>query len=144
MNYRDTVSGTLFLVAGLVTAGLGWDYYADASYVPVGVGIAMSLLALTLIVRCVRSQTNNGSAALLSHAPRFFITLITCVVYFIALPFLGFYTASTLFVLGLALMLGERRPLPLLSILVVFIVLLYMLFALLLKRPLPPEFFLAS
>jgi putative tricarboxylic transport membrane protein len=56
----------------------------------------------------------------------------------------GFYSTSTLFIILLALVLGERRPIVVLGITVGFIILLYGLFAMVLKRPLPVEFFLVS
>lgn len=60
------------------------------------------------------------------------------------MPTVGFYSTSALFIIVLAIVLGEKRPIVVVGITVGFIILLYGLFAMVLKRPLPVEFFLAS
>ncbi len=148
MNYRDLFSGIAFLIIGTTTAWMGKDFYADAAYVPIGAGALMGLFSLPLIWRglvglLAGHATSQPVMALVDHPGRFMATLACCLVYYVALPTVGFYTTSALFILLLALVLGERRPLVVLGITVGFIILLYGLFAVVLKRPLPVEFFLA-
>lgn len=148
MNYRDLFSGIAFLIIGTATAWMGKDFYADAAYVPIGAGALMGLFSLPLIWRSSVSiltsrATSQPVMALVDHPGRFVATLACCLVYYVALPSVGFYTTSALFILLLALVLGERRPLVVLGITLGFITLLYGLFAVVLKRPLPVEFFLA-
>jgi hypothetical protein len=148
MKFRDFFSGIAFLILGCTVVWVGKDFDANAAYVPVGVGILMGLFSLPLILRGAAQimesrQPSNTAVALVDHPIRFMATLACCLVYYLALPTVGFYSTSTLFIILLALILGERRPIVVLGITLGFIVLLYGLFAMVLKRPLPVEFFLA-
>ena len=149
MNHRDLFSGIAFLIIGTSTAWMGKGFYADSAYIPIGVGALMGLFALPLIWRGAMGilstrSSNPPIAALVEHPGRFVATLACCLIYYLALPSVGFYTTSALFIILLAVVLGERRPLVVLGITLGFITLLYGLFAVVLKRPLPVEFFLAS
>lgn len=169
MNYRDLFSGIAFLIIGASTVWMGKDFFADAAYVPIGAGALMGAFSLPLIWRGVKSilaaraMTDSTKAshtkashteahrtqahavpALVDHPARFATTLGCCLVYYAALPIVGFYTTSALFISLLAVLLGERRPAVVAGITLGFITLLYALFAVVLKRPLPVEFFLAS
>lgn len=149
MNHRELFSGISFLIVGIAVAWMGKGFYADAAYIPIGTGVLMGLFSLPLILRGAASlltgQGRGTIAVPLVEAPRrFAATLICCLIYYLAMPVVGFYTTSALFVLLLAVVLGERRPWVLTSIALSFIALLYGLFAVVLKRPLPIEFFLAS
>lgn len=149
MTYRDLFSGIAFLIIGISAAWMGKDFFADAAYVPIGAGILMGLFSLPLIWRgsvglLARRSSSQPVMALVDHPGRFLATLACCLVYYVSLPTVGFYTTSALFIAVLAPVLGERRPVVVLSITLVFITLLYGLFAVVLKRPLPVEFFLAS
>lgn len=143
MKYSDLFSGIIFIAIGVTTAWIGTGFYADTAYIPVGVGVLMCLFAIPLVLRGV-AGTESVHSALVDHPGRFSVTLLCCLLYYIALPVVGFYTTSMLFVVVLSLVLGERRPTVVIPIAVVFIALLYGLFAMVLKRPLPVEFFLAS
>ncbi|MCE8038473.1 tripartite tricarboxylate transporter TctB family protein [Halomonas sp. MCCC 1A11062] len=156
MNYRDLFSGIAFLIIGASTVWMGKDFFADAAYVPIGAGALMGAFSLPLIWRGVRSvstgahrtQAHRTQAhsvpALVDHPARFATTLGCCLVYYAALPIVGFYTTSALFISLLAVLLGERRPAVVAGITLGFITLLYALFAVVLKRPLPVEFFFAT
>ncbi|QTP54780.1 tripartite tricarboxylate transporter TctB family protein [Billgrantia sulfidoxydans] len=159
MNYRDLFSGIAFLIIGVTTVWMGKDFFADAAYVPIGVGTLMGAFSLPLIWRGMKSvlaarattdaatgghMTTHPAPALVDHPARFSVTLGCCLVYYTALPIVGFYTTSALFITLLAVLLGERRPAVVAGITLGFITLLYALFAVVLKRPLPVEFFLAS
>lgn len=149
MTYRDFFSGIAFLIIGATTAWMGKDFFADAAYIPIGAGILMGVFSLPLIWRSTRSllarhHSSQPVMALVDHPGRFLATLGCCLVYYTALPSVGFYTTSALFIIVLAPVLGERRPVVVLGITLVFITLLYGLFAMVLRRPLPVEFFLAS
>lgn len=148
MNFRDIISGIAFLIFGCTVVWVGSGFDAGAAYVPMGVGILMCLFSLPLVFKgVVQTQQNGGlscAAALIDHPGRFMATVACCLIYYLAMPTVGFYSTSTLFIILLALVLGERRPIVVLGITVGFIILLYGLFAMVLKRPLPVEFFLVS
>lgn len=149
MNFRELISGIAFLILGTVAAWMGKAFYADAAYIPVGVGVLMGMFSLPLIWRGIADVVHKVSlnkpvitTSLVDNPIRFCATLACCLIYYTALPSVGFYTTSTLFIALLAYVLGERRPYIVLGITLGFIALLYLLFALVLKRPLPTEFFL--
>ncbi|MGP9808474.1 tripartite tricarboxylate transporter TctB family protein [Halomonas sp. AOP12-C2-37] len=149
MNFRDIISGVAFLILGCTVLWVGNGFDAGAAYVPMGVGILMCLFSLSLIIKGVKqtlgaSESSRITIALIDHPGRFMATVVCCLIYYLAMPTVGFYSTSTLFIMLLALVLGERRPSVVLGITVGFIILLYGLFALMLKRPLPVEFFLVS
>ncbi|MDX5378708.1 MAG: tripartite tricarboxylate transporter TctB family protein [Halomonas sp.] len=159
MNYRDLFSGIAFLIIGVSTVWMGKGFFADAAYVPIGVGTLMGAFSLPLIWRGMKSvlaarittdaaasthMTTQPAPALVDHPGRFSVTLGCSLVYYATLPIAGFYTTSALFITLLAVLLGERRPAVIAGITLGFITLLYALFAVVLKRPLPVEFFLAS
>lgn len=142
MNYRDLCTGILFLGLGIMTVWQGTGYYADTAYIPVGVGVLMSLFSVGLIIRSLGRKTRVAAVRLVDHPAKFAGTLAASAIYFFFLPIAGFYTASTAFVVSLAILVGERRPKVIISVTIAFIALLYGLFALVLKRALPVEFFL--
>ncbi|WP_234346816.1 tripartite tricarboxylate transporter TctB family protein [Halomonas sp. G11] len=149
MNFRDIISGIAFLILGCSVVWVGNGFDAGAAYVPMGVGILICLFSLPLIFKGVMqrlrtTESSSSAVALIDHPGRFMATVACCLIYYLAMPTVGFYTTSTLFIILLALVLGERRPSVVLGITVGFIILLYGLFAIVLKRPLPVEFFLAS
>ncbi|OWV30425.1 hypothetical protein JI62_07070 [Halomonas campaniensis] len=149
MNFRDIISGIAFLILGCTVVWVGSGFDAGAAYVPMGVGILMCLFSLPLILKgavqaLAAGETGTVKSPLIDHTGRFMATVACCLIYYLAMPTVGFYSTSTLFIVLLALVLGERRPLVVLGITVGFIALLYGLFALVLKRPLPVEFFLVS
>lgn len=149
MNFRDILSGIAFLILGCTVVWVGNGFDASAAYVPMGVGILMCLFSLPLIFKGVvqtlwTSESSSSAIALIDHPGRFMATVTCCLIYYLTMPTVGFYSTSTLFIILLALVLGERRPIVILGITVGFIILLYGLFAIVLKRPLPVEFFLVS
>ncbi|MDQ7729586.1 tripartite tricarboxylate transporter TctB family protein [Halomonas sp. SpR8] len=149
MNFRDIISGVAFLILGCTVVWVGNGFDAGAAYVPMGVGMLMCLFSLPLIFKGVRqtlgaSESSSIATPLIDHPGRFMATVACCLIYYLAMPTVGFYSTSTLFIMLLALVLGERRPSVVLGITVGFIILLYGLFAIVLKRPLPVEFFLVS
>lgn len=149
MNFRDLFSGIAFLTLGCMVVWVGMDFDASAAYVPLGVGSLMILFSLPLILKGAAQSlqarhSSSNAIALIDHPGRFTATVACCLIYYLAMPTVGFYSTSTLFIILLALVLGERRPIVVLGITVGFIILLYGLFAMVLKRPLPVEFFLAS
>lgn len=148
MNFRDLFSGIAFLTFGCIVVWVGKSFDASAAYVPLGVGTLMVLFSLPLIFKgAVQTldahRSSSNAIPLIDHPGRFMATVVCCLIYYLAMPTVGFYSTSTLFIILLALVLGERRPIVVLGITVGFISLLYGLFAMVLKRPLPVEFFLA-
>ena len=78
------------------------------------------------------------------NAPAKLVTaaLVSTIYVALVIP-LGFYTASFLLVLAMPLALGFRRLVYALTVAVVFMSLIYLVFSVLLEKPLPRELILS-
>lgn len=140
----ELIGGLAFLVLGLGAVYLSRDFAADAAAFPAVIGVLMALLSCAMIVRTLAASVTytQAPAPLVKHWPRFVASIAITLAYIVILPTVGFFSSSALFVPVLSVVLGFRRPAYLAITTVLFIALLYALFTLLLRRPLPPEFFL--
>ena len=139
----DLASGLFFLSLGVGAIFLARSFGPGAAMFPTIVAALMVMFASVLILRALTGRGRVPSAPVITEGKRFAIMLGATLVYIVLLPEVGFFTSSALFVPITAAALGFRRPVYLAVTTLIFIVLLYALFVVLLKRPLPPEFFLA-
>ncbi|OLO04900.1 hypothetical protein BTW07_06665 [Salinicola socius] len=133
------LAGTVISVFGLIHA-LGFT--RDSAYLPVAV---MGLLTLLLVIWGVRSALtlrHDGGDSIRpapGHVKRFFILLATSIVMIVAAPRLGFATTFLLFVPLSGMLLGYRKGKWLVVTAITFSLLIYLIFQVVLDRPLPPE-----
>ena len=127
----------LFSVAGMGLAAvlfLGAKDFPDraasaARYIYFLAGVLAALSTIMLF----RSKALAGQQERWIRSPRnFFSTIVAMIGYGAAIPYLGFFLASALFMPALALLLGYRRPLFIaigtgLIILFVYLVFVYFL-----------------
>lgn len=120
-------------------AAWGATAYQGASGIfPLVLGLLMVLLGGIVAARALRTETQTERA--LMEAPVKLLTTIALGVLYVALIVpLGFYTASFLLMLGLPLALGFRRLPYALIVGGVFVALVYIVFSILLEKPLPRE-----
>ena len=78
-----------------------------------------------------------ASRRLADHPGRLALTVAVLAAGTAALPVLGFFVTTALMVLGLPVLLGYRRAVPLVPLAAAFLGLLYAVFVLLLRQPLP-------
>jgi len=96
----------------------------------------MAVLCLLLIVASLRSVDTNKPQWM--KAPgAFTATVAMTLVYVLSLKYIGFYAASTVYMLVLAFLLGLRRPLLLLVSTAALLALVYGVFVRFLGVPLP-------
>ncbi len=133
------LAGAILSVFGLVHA-LGFT--RDSAYLPT---VVMGFLTLLLVVWAVRSalalRHEGGESMRFSpgHVRRFFTLLATSIVMIVAAPRLGFATTFLLFVPLSGMLLGYRRGKWLVVTAIIFSLLIYVIFQVVLDRPLPPE-----
>lgn len=138
--HRDQVAAIVVL---LLIVG-GW-IHAD-SFPPRAAMFPKVVFAVSTVVTVVwlvRSSLRRPAVEgpLVSNWGRFLIFLGLCALFALLVDFIGFFTATTLFVGGASLALGYRRYRYLAGYLVGFIALLVVVFVVIFNRPLPPEFF---
>lgn len=139
--YRE---GLLFLIFSVAlfahslyshTSGpaIGWEL--SPSLFPLLVSVFLFLLGLALIAENRKNPSGGGADPV--NWRTVCVTAGAAVAYYLSMPYLGFVLATALFLFGMFLYLGERRPLPLILLPILFSCLVYLLFARLLYVMLP-------
>jgi hypothetical protein len=101
-------------------------------------GLILTGLGATVALRAVRA--GSTPERILVDAPTKMITAIVIAAIYVGLVVpLGFYTSSFLLMLALPIALGFRRGLYALIVAVVFMTVVYLVFSILLEKPLPRE-----
>ncbi len=150
LHKRDFWAGGAFLVLGLALLFVLIPVGVDAprkvqiaalapSYYPNLIAIAMAVLGLAIVVRAVMSNGDNGR---LAGAPAAAVAKVCSVVLVLfatayLLPFLGFVLASTIALIVLMLLAGERNPVTVALVAVLLPAVLYLFFTKLANIPIP-------
>lgn len=145
--------GTFFLVSLWQTSGGRWGP-AVATMVPMIVMATFVLLAGLLLVRALlrrrqiaRAFRSQASTVEAEHAPprndrevvwRGIALIGAVVVYLAALPWIGYLVATAILLGGLALLFGNRRPVPIVLMMVLTPLALYLFFERYMVILLPP------
>ena len=145
-NQESLLGAILMLLAILVFIGVvnfkdtAEDYRAlPPSFFPnILVGV-MVVLSLALLVRGWRNAPSPifKQSVRPSNVLRVFGLMVLLVVFIVLLQYVGFAISSFLFLLALQLVLAERRPVRLLVFAIGVTLVMYVVFVLLLRVPLP-------
>lgn len=134
--------GLLFGALGIFAAVKATSYSGASGVYPLALGLALACLGALLSGRALLRE-GTGPRPLTEHAGRVWITLIVAAGYLALVPLLGFYTASAILVLVMPVPLGFRQPVYLAATAAIFIALVWMIFSLVLGKPLPDGFWSA-
>lgn len=135
--------GLLFAGLGLGAAWQAASYSGAGGHYPMVLGLFLTLCGSLVILRAARAPV--GTARRLVDAPANMARALAASIAYVGLIVpLGFYTASALLMLCLPLLLGFRRPLYTLVVGASFIVLVWLVFSVVLEKPLPAELWSAS
>ncbi|WP_028954920.1 tripartite tricarboxylate transporter TctB family protein [Sulfitobacter sp. 20_GPM-1509m] len=139
---QDIVLGLIFVGIGIFAAWMATSYKGASGTYPMVLGLVLTLLGATVSIKALRQPTDQPRA--LVNAPAKLVTaaLVSTIYVALVIP-LGFYTASFLLVLAMPLALGFRRLVYALTVAVVFMSLIYLVFSVLLEKPLPRELILS-
>ena len=139
---QDIVLGLIFVSIGIFAAWMATNYRGASGMYPMVLGLILTLLGATVAVKALRRPTDQ--ARILVDAPAKLVTaaLVSSIYVAMVIP-LGFYTASFLLVLAMPLALGFRRVVYALTVAAVFMLLVYLVFSVLLEKPLPRELILS-
>ena len=136
---QDIVLGVVFAALGLFAAVRAAAYAGASGTYPMVLGLALSGFGILVAGKAVL-RGKREPRPLTLHAGRVAITVAIGAVYLALVPVLGFYTASALVVLALPLALGFRQPVFLALTTAVFIAIVWVVFSIVLEKPLPAEF----
>ncbi|MCR9087285.1 MAG: tripartite tricarboxylate transporter TctB family protein [Rhodobacteraceae bacterium] len=135
---QDIVLGAVFTALGIAAAWMATSYSGAGGLYPMVLGVILTLLGAVVAARAIRSGADKERV--LIGAPVKMVTAIAAGALYVALVVpLGFYTASFLLMLFLPIALGFRQGLYALIVAVVFMGLVYLVFSVLLEKPLPRE-----
>lgn len=136
---QDIILGLLFTGVGAAVAILASSYSGASGLYPLVLGALMALIGAVVAIKAY--VRGHQTIRVLAPAPgKLLLSALVCVVYvFLVVP-LGFYTASVLLMLLMPVLLGFRQPIFLCLMAVGFIGLIYVLFSVVLEKPLPAEF----
>lgn len=139
---QDIALGAIFVVLGLAAASGATAYSGASGNYPMVLGLLLTLTGAIVWGRALRSQ--GETERVLIDAPAKLYTAIAIAVAYVALVVpLGFYTASFLLMLILPIALGFRRFVYASTVGAVFTGIVYLVFSVLLERPLPRELILS-
>lgn len=138
---QDIATGFIFAAIGFVAAMLARNYSGVSGGYPAALGILLMLFGLGVVLRAgVTRAGADTPRPLIDHGPRFLLGLAVIGAYLASVSMLGFYTASFLLMLALPVLLEFKRPVFTLATAVGFIAIIYLIFTILLAKPLPPDF----
>ncbi|MBB94898.1 MAG: hypothetical protein CML68_09880 [Rhodobacteraceae bacterium] len=139
---QDIVLGGVFAAIGISAAVIAAGYPGASGVYPMALGCVVAALGLLVLGRAVLSGPGKPRI-LIDHGPRVAITLGTAAAYLGLVPVLGFYLASALLVVLLPPALGFRRPVFVLVNAAVFVGIVWLVFSIVLEKPLPTPFWSA-
>lgn len=130
---------------------IGWfqisDLPTDARMFPAALLLIIGILSTALLVRGIIGKAAhflNDEAKQWQFAisgKRMVSGFAMLALYFLTLPYLGFFTTSFILIIGMAKGAGYHKPIPLICSALGFCIFVYAIFVALFERPLPEEFF---
>lgn len=136
---QDMMLGALCGALGLAAAWRAPAYSGATGTYPMVLGGAMAALGLLIALRAAL-QGRTDKRPLVGNGRHVAISVAAIAAYIALIPLLGFYPASVVAALILPVTLGFRRPLYTILTALVFMVTIWLIFAVLLEKPLPGGF----
>ncbi|MEM8959068.1 MAG: tripartite tricarboxylate transporter TctB family protein [Pseudomonadota bacterium] len=135
---QDIVTGLIFMGLGIGAAWMAASYSGASGLYPMVLSVILTGLGALVALQAVRAGASSERT--LVDAPAHWVTAVAAAAVYTALIVpLGFYTASFLLMLALPMALGFRRARYALSVAVIFMGLIFLVFTVLLEKPLPRE-----
>jgi lysylphosphatidylglycerol synthetase-like protein (DUF2156 family) len=135
---QDIVVGLIFVGIGIAAAWMATDYNGASGIYPMVLGLVLTLLGGAVAVKAARSPRNEVRPLVDAPSKMFTAALVATIYVALVVPF-GFYTASILLMLVMPLALGFRQIGYAAVVAAVFMGLVYLVFSVLLEKPLPRE-----
>lgn len=135
---QDLTLGLLFAAVGLAAAWMAGSYSGAGGTYPMVLGLTLTFLGAIIALRAARRSSDLRRR--LTDAPlNLIIALLIATAYVALVVPLGFFTASVLLMLAMPAALGFRQPIYLAVMAAVFIAIVWVVFSVVLEKPLPAE-----
>ncbi|GGE32427.1 hypothetical protein GCM10007276_07130 [Agaricicola taiwanensis] len=131
--------------AALLLGAAVWAYVEAGNYAgqsggyPRVLAILLGLSAIILAARTLMGASAPDDARLFDHPGRFVVGLGMIFLYVVAIDVVGYILPSLIFGIGVPMLLGYRHLQLLLPVVIGILVFIYLVFKVMLERPLPPD-----
>jgi putative tricarboxylic transport membrane protein len=135
-------AGVLVTIVCLLSIWEAFQYRGESGLMPQAVTTIATLLALVWVVQTVLSLQREEGTAIKFNIPvalRFTALVGGTVLVVLGITSIGFFTSAAIAVPVISVILGYRRPGGIALATVIFVAVLFGVFHLLLRIPLPPE-----
>lgn len=139
---QDIGLGAFFCALGLAAAFKASDYRGATGIYPMSLGLVIAAFGLLIALRAAL-RGRPVPRPLIENGRNMAIVAALSAAYLALMPVLGFYVASFTAGITLPFALGYRRPLAAVLAAAVFVAVVWMVFAVILQRPLPGAFWAA-
>lgn len=144
MLVRDHIAALIIFLFGAAVFFVAGDFPPAAALFPRAVAAVMMIAAIVIGIRATISARPSGGTEFDREATiRIGVTIGLTILYVAGVRFLGYVTASVIFIPVTAWFLGVRRPVLLAATTVVFVGVIAYLFREIFSIPLPREAILA-
>lgn len=126
----------------LVAAAAWWfsrDLPTEARLFPQIVILLMATLSIIMFAKTLKGEPRTDGEPFVKRPGNLLITVVGSVGYIFLVSQIGYFTATVLFMPGLALLLGYRNPVVIAVVTIAFLLLIWVVFVVIFKRPLPTE-----
>jgi putative tricarboxylic transport membrane protein len=140
LAHHDRVAGAVIFI--LSVAAFAWTYtFPDsaAAYARMVTGGMVVLSAVLFGRTFTAAERDKAFEPLMRNPRRFAIGAAMTVAYAVGCEYVGYYTASLIFIPAAACVFGLRRPVMIGITTVAYCAMIYGIFEVLFERPLPPE-----
>ncbi|MEX2644484.1 MAG: tripartite tricarboxylate transporter TctB family protein [Acetobacterales bacterium] len=144
LAHHDRMAGAAIFV--LSVAAFAWTYtFPDsaAAYARMITGSMVVLSAVMFGRSFTAAERDKVFEPLMRHPRRFAVGAAMTVAYCVGCEYVGYYTASLVFIPTAAWVFGLRRPVMIAVTTVAYCAMIYGIFEVLFERPLPPEVWMA-
>ena len=139
---QDLVLGLIFCCTGIFAAWTATNYRGASGTYPMVLGLVLTLLGATVAIKALRKPMDEPRR-LIDAPAKLSIAALVSVIYVALVMALGFYTASFLLVIAMPMALGFRQPFYAVVVALIFMSVVYLVFSVLLEKPLPRELILS-
>lgn len=137
---RVFVALLALVAAALLPEAVG--YRGGSQYFPTVLLAALLALCAAALLRTRRAARGQDHEAFFTDGGRFAAAVVLIGAYTLALPHVGYFTSSALFIAAMAWTLGFREPRMILLTVVGFLVFVWVVFQGIFQRDMAREFFM--
>ncbi|MCE2452412.1 MAG: tripartite tricarboxylate transporter TctB family protein [Nitrospinae bacterium] len=140
---HDRVASVIFFIATTFLFYHAGSFPEEAAFYPrMVIGLMIVLSVLMFIKSWLKSVRSSTFEPFFIHNKRFFLSAFMALGYIAGVQYLGYYSASLIFIPAAAWALGYRNRFVMAATTVCYLLFIFVVFDQLFDRPLTQEFFL--